>query len=492
LSDAVTVLASIFFDFNLPNAATWFYFSLLLAIALFFKFTRLLSVRNLDVLTLFLLVPGLLLLQEAHILTAAGAARVATAPFHALSTPIAGVASAGLLIAPEAGAGPAPARLLWFGYLWLLCGSGYLLLRCLADLALVRRPALSPNLNFSGMAWLCAALFVCLVAVAVRNRNAAFESVGKRSVPLDQTQRQAEHLLNPAASRSSDAESTEPRLKPAASNAAFWVERSLAMACHLAIAVGLVIIGWRHFQDVTAGMAAATFYLLLPYTAIHVGQVHHVWPTALLVWAIAAYRFPTLSGLLLGLAAGSVYFPALLFPAWLSFYWLRGAGRFALAFLLTAGACLGVIGFVLWMDNQLGRSVQAVLSLPDWQPWKELHFDIEGFWMGVPWAYRLPVFFAYIIFVATTFLWPSPKTLAHLMALSGAVLIGIQFWFADRGGVYVLWYLPILLLLVFRPNLSDRYAVPIQPGTDWVKRLQRFASRLSSRLLNFPEPAARV
>src|SRR5215467_11947084 len=62
----MAVLGSIFFEFNLPNATTWFYFSLLLGVALFFKFSRLLSVRNWDVLTLFLLVPGLLLLQEAR------------------------------------------------------------------------------------------------------------------------------------------------------------------------------------------------------------------------------------------------------------------------------------------------------------------------------------------------------------------------------------------------------------------------------------------
>src|SRR6516164_3444132 len=62
----MSTFASIFFEFNLPNPTTWFYFSLLLAIALFFKFTRLLSVRNWDVLTLFLLVPGLLLLQDRN------------------------------------------------------------------------------------------------------------------------------------------------------------------------------------------------------------------------------------------------------------------------------------------------------------------------------------------------------------------------------------------------------------------------------------------
>ena len=57
---------SIFLDITLPNAPTWFYFSALLAVALFFKFTRLLSMRNLDVVMMFLLVPGLLLLIEAH------------------------------------------------------------------------------------------------------------------------------------------------------------------------------------------------------------------------------------------------------------------------------------------------------------------------------------------------------------------------------------------------------------------------------------------
>ena len=62
----------------------------------------------------------------------------------------------------------------------------------------------------------------------------------------------------------------------------------------------LVLIGAIHFGNVTSGMAAGTFYLLLPYTAYHVGQAHHVLPAALLIWAIYAYRRPWLVGLLLG------------------------------------------------------------------------------------------------------------------------------------------------------------------------------------------------
>src|SRR5437016_7058752 len=105
---------SIFFEFHLPNATTWFYISLLLAVALFFKFSRFLSVRNWDVVALFLLVPGLLLLREPGCET--------------------------------------------LGYIWLFAGSAYFLGRCLLDLTLVQRPALAPNLNFGGLAWLAGAL----------------------------------------------------------------------------------------------------------------------------------------------------------------------------------------------------------------------------------------------------------------------------------------------------------------------------------------------
>src|SRR5450631_4037125 len=59
-------IGSTFLDFNLPNATTWFFFSFLLAMALFFKFSRLLSVRNLDVVMIFLLVPGLLVVQAVR------------------------------------------------------------------------------------------------------------------------------------------------------------------------------------------------------------------------------------------------------------------------------------------------------------------------------------------------------------------------------------------------------------------------------------------
>jgi hypothetical protein len=474
----MTPVPSVFFDFSLPNATTWFYFSFLLAVALFFKFSRFLSVRNWDVVTVFLLVPGLLLLQESRTRSAVRAARLVGQAAQAVpGTGVAGVRAATAVAVPD----PGPDRLLRYGYLWLLIGSGYFLVRCLADLALERRPALSPNLTLGGLAWLSGAFFICLLAVGFRHApERPASSVGKPGALLDLSQEPAVDLVKKEApaGTASDADTR------------FWVRRSLSMLCHLAVAVGLIAVGRRHFQDATAGMAAATFYLMLPYTGLHVGQLHHVWPVALIVWAVAFYRQPTVAGVLLGLAAGTAYFPALVFPVWFSLYWRRGAGRFAVFFALTAVLCLAVTAVMLWAQGELESTVRSALALSDWQPWKVP--TTESFWLGIHWAYRIPAFIAYLAFLVTTAFWPAPKTLAHVIALSAALLVGMQFWYADQGGVYVLWYLPLLLLMMFRPNLSDRRPPPIPAETDWVVRARRALGRFTAWLLKIPQPASRV
>src|SRR5262249_34990037 len=227
-------------------------------------------------------------------------------------------------------------------------GSAYFLGRCLVDLTLVQRPALAPNLNLGGLAWMAGALFISLVAVAVNRRpdDRAADRPGKDPVLTLAAEKQATSLVE------QQAQANNVRTF----DTALWVCRSLAVLCHLAIFAGLVVVGRRHFQDLHGGMAAATFYLLLPYTALHVEQWHHVWPMALVVWAVVFYRRPASAGLLLGLAAGTVYFPLLILPVWWSFYLGRGAGRFVGAFVLAFGLCLAATGLILWYDNELAVS----------------------------------------------------------------------------------------------------------------------------------------
>ncbi|MCE9531641.1 MAG: hypothetical protein K8T89_11045 [Planctomycetes bacterium] len=451
------MLASIFLDFNLPNAATWFYLSLMLAIAVFLRFNRLLALRNWDLFTLFMITPGFLLLQEAHALLYTADRNNFEASVKTQLT--------------DRGK-----MLLLFGYAWLIAGSGYWFARCLLDLALEKRPALTPNLNLSGLAWMASTLFICMVVVAVRRiPDVPIEQIGKGPIALIRVQEGATAVVN--------YQSGIPTFDVA--DTRFWIERSVAMGLHLAVLVGLVLIGSIHFQDTTAGMGMACLYLLMPCTAFHVSQVHHVWPAVFLVWAVFAYRRPIIAGMLLGLAAGSIFFPLLLFPLWFGFYRGRGSARFTTGFLLATAVSLSATGVVLWSHGEISRHLGIALSLADWQAWKQPL--TESIWTGAHWAYRMPIFILYMAFVILTIFWPTPRNLAQVIAQTAAVVIGVQFWYADQGGVYVLWYLPLILMMIFRPNLSDRRPLLIDPETDWLSRCSRAVRSRLRRFVSKPE-----
>jgi hypothetical protein len=468
---------SIFLDFHLPNATTWFYFSFLLAIALFFKFSRLLSVRNLDVVMIFLLVPGLLVVQACR--PQPGRAEQEAAQIAAIvgrgACPESAVAMATPLAQFTQQYGPAleRQRWLWLGYGWLLLGSVYFFCRCVFDLILVQRPALAPNLQTGGLAWLAGALLICMLAVAYR---------------------QAERQLKPAPESNGTSAAASVPLPPEQTFAVAilwrhwpaWAVTVLAFVCHTVVLVNLAIIGWRHFQDLAGGMGAVTFYLLLPYMGASVGQIHHVLPMALFLGAVVAYRWPMAAGGILGLATAATYFPLFVLPIWLSFYRERGAGRFVMAYLLTLSLGSLTIGLALAQQGQFEDSIQMALRSAAWQPW--LPPSAEGFWTASIWAYRIPVFLVFLAFVVMTMFWPYPKNLAHVIALSAAVFVGTQWWCGDQGGMYVLWYMPLMLLLVFRPNLQDRAPPPIVVESDWLYRGLRGMARGVRRLLRRSEP----
>jgi len=439
---------SIFLDFHLPNAATWFYFSFMLTIALFFQFARPFCLRNLDLLTLFLLAPGFLLLQESRAIPPAPS----TASDEEKQRVLELIGRAQLI-----------------AYSWLLVGTLYWFVRTLIDLTLIRRPSLSPNLTTAGLACLGLALFVAQGSVAVRRTSDQPDpgSAGRLPRPIEQVQDQATAVVQHAQNEAGATYSPE--------DVRFWVERSLAMCCHAAVLIGLLMIGVRHFQDRTAGVGMATLYLLVPYTAYNIGQLHHVWPTAFLIWAFYFYRRPITAGWLLGLAAGSSLFPVLLLPLWVGFYSRRGAGRFAVSFLGAASISVGITSLILWWGGQEGFGLSSTINLQDWLPWKsQLN---ESVWQGAHWAYRVPIFVLFVGFLCVVAVWPNPKNLSHLIALSAAVLMGVQFWYGDRGGLYVLWYMPVLLMMVFRPNLVLAEAPAIVPGGGFLSRLASAAWR---------------
>jgi len=83
----------------------------------------------------------------------------------------------------------------------------------------------------------------------------------------------------------------------------------------------------------------------------------------------------------------------------------------------------------------------------------------DGFWTYHGQALRIPVMAAFAVLCGSLALWPAQKNLGTLLSCSAAVMLAEQFWQHHQGGLYMAWYLPLLVLTIFRPNLDDRVAV---------------------------------
>ena len=441
-------MREILFGYKL-DPITWAYISALMMIGIYFKFRRFWSVRNLDLIGLICFSPGLLLV------------------YHGLSLPMqhpgdSAVAARG-------------AELVQAGYIWLFAVSGCFLIRLLLDPVMVRRPLLEPNLSASGLTFTGISLLVFLMANVITSPKERLEY----ELAAHATSQATQSAKSPGcdwfhqfAGYANDAMvSAEPDAsQPAAHREALILSvttRAAAILAHLAIVAGMVWIGYRHFDNIHTGAAAATLYLLTFYTSQLTSQVDHVAPAALLVWGVAAYRRPLFSGALLGLAAGLIYYPLFLLPLWCSFYWRRGVVRFLGGFLLVL--LLLAASFALkWHD--FGTFLSRVELMVGWR--NPIDVDVSaGFWSYYQqsYPYRIPVLALFVTICAGMAIWPAQKNLGTLLSCSAAVMLATQFWQVQQGGLCMAWYLPLLILTIFRPNLEDRVSMSaVRPG--WGRR----------------------
>ncbi|MGL5094068.1 MAG: hypothetical protein ACRDD1_00665, partial [Planctomycetia bacterium] len=360
------------FEFQRLNGTTWFYMSLLLSLVVYFSFTRIFSLRNWDLVTVLLLAPGLLathridrqirgldeeqrgrstVIAVADLQPAPPAEEKSTEKEAAKNEPRRIDPAVVAAEPPAAGFGK-PREILQVGYFWLFAVSAYFIVRCVADLFLVRRPRIEPNLNAGGLVLLGVALFGFLVyEVMVKEPDPAGRESARAAARLmngpalertppaagDRTPGAALSAVPLVAVQVLVAEQLTPAGRPPQYEIEIGVARSIAILCHLAIVAALFLIGWRHFGSATTGVGLATLYLLLPATALHVEKIDHLLPAAFLTWAVYWYRRPVLVGVAFGLA-GVFFFPLVLVPLWAGFYWNRGAKRFLLSFALVTGA----------------------------------------------------------------------------------------------------------------------------------------------------------
>lgn len=382
-----------------------------------------------------------------------------------------------------------------FGYLWLLGVSLLLMIRLLCDPTMVRRPLLEPNLSNGGLLFIgCALLFFLMANVltsdvstddlsGLQGANNLTHQLDSSSGPnrIEDYRRfgPGYYLLNTLPSIPTlpfnQLSSGDPRIAfaPAA--------RTMAIISHLSVVIALVIVGLWHFDNIKLGIGAAALYLMLPYTAQMTGHVDHVLPSALMLWAIVFYRRPALAGIFIGLSVGVVYYPIFLLPLWISFYWQRGVVRFL----------LGLIGAIVVTAISLAFVSEDMISF--WSKIRQMfglflpNMDagqLRGVWersFGWDPIFRLPCIAASICLSASFAFWPAQKNLGTLLSCSAAMMLAVQFWHGYGGGTYIAWFMPLMLLTIFRPNLEDRIALTVL-GEGWLsKRRTRPPSPLVGR-----------
>ncbi len=467
-------MSEILFQYHKVNPTTWVYLSSLLIIGLFFKFSRLLSVRNLDLIGLILLAPGLLMIEYG---VAQGGVsqsiidRASAAPASVDQTTL-DRATANL----ERAGGIEQA-----GYVWLFVMGFLFIIRLLLDPLMVRRPLLEPNLSVGGMTFIGTSLLVFLMANVINSKLTADDLAGaKKAQQVTQLQSSSPedtslakhgpgypllHLLPVISTQIlfENADKQSPQERDARRSVVqMATARTMAILGHMAVVIGMVVIGFRHFDNTKTGIAAATLYLMLPYTAQMTGRVDHVLPAALLIWAIEAYRRPLVAGALMGLAISVNYYPVFLLPLWLSFYWHRGLLRFSGGVVAMIAVMVASLAFT---SHDLQSFLEQLRQMVNWR-WPG-SAAADGFWsFDQISSYRIPVFVAFLVLSISFAFWPAQKNLGTLMSCSAAVMLGTQFWQAQGGGLHMAWYLPLTLLTIFRPNLEDRVALSVL-GEGW-------------------------
>lgn len=518
------------FGYERIHETSWAWLSSLLMLALFFKFNRFWSFRNLDLVLLILLAPGILLVNYREI--PKRSSTVPAAPLVEPGTSMADALNGWTGNAPATFVNAAPARD-WpassfqenagatpgadtpgageapsppavddseapvavsdlsridlvhrAGFIWLFSVGLLLLLRMLLDPLLVRRPLLEPNISLGGLVFLGCSLLTFIAADIITARPEAGSLSGaigamklvQREAAGEEAKRELLvhgpgyallHVIPAlptftAGRNAGEPGSSQPR---PVDDLAFRLEvvaKTLAITAQIALVFGLVAMGYFHFSSFRAGIGMAVIWLMLPYTIMYSGNTYHMLPAALMVWAAVLYRQPLVAGLMLGLATGVSYYPLFLLPLWLSFYWESRVGRFVAGFVTALAVCIGGLAFTSESVQHFFEQLQAMFGF--WLPRLDRGL-LQGIWVlgWDPW-FRLPALVAFVVLSVSFIFWPARKDLGTLIAYTSCLMVAVQFWHGYEGGTFIAWYLPLLLAMVFRPNLSERLAATQIPS----------------------------
>ena len=501
------------FLFVTVESPTWLLYVSLLVIAVFFRFSRLISVRNLDLILVLLLSTALVVAaaskptkvaasSTANLQPIVETSEVPEKPASTLNETtendsaaagtsenelIADKSSAALdtrskVVAPPAADDNGVYR--WTS-IAVLSLSILLIIRLTFDESLTRRPRLEQNLNQAGLTFLFLPAFSILMTgvfikeIPSKNVAAVVSGVAllegqESAVSTDgqsKTPAATETMLAAAAAKVAElsgGNSLQTRSNTDKTPTEAFIARILVVIAHTTVVLGLLYIGRKHFCSMQLGIAMSCLYLLLPCTAYNVHELSHVVPGACLTWAFASYRKPAVAGVLLGLACGTLFFAIFLLPVWAVFYGRKGGLRFCVS--LAAVAAVVLATFALTSENT-DSFVNKLVVTANWTVFRL--FDAASPMPETTIGHmflRITLAASFFVMLVAMTVIPRKRNLENLLSNSTALIVAAQLWYPEDVGSYVLWYLPLLLLVVFRPRL-DRFVPPEANNSSTTSRL---------------------
>ncbi len=235
--------------------------------------------------------------------------------------------------------------------------------------------------------------------------------------------------------------------------------RAAALSFDLLCVLGLIVLGLRlSGRRLAATLAFA--WLAYPYTAFVLqSNSNDSLLAALLIWSLALFAQPLARGALLALAAATKFAPLALAPLYL-------AGRSGLAgirrpdrerlrpALLYGGAFLATAllmlahpaidpGLAVFWERTAGSQAGRESPFSIWG-----QADLE--------ALHTAVKLAAVALALAVALVPRERTPAQIGALGAAVMISVQLTAEHWFYLYIVWFLPLLLLAIaFRPERAQ-------------------------------------
>ncbi|MFY9254567.1 MAG: hypothetical protein WAO83_14030 [Fuerstiella sp.] len=516
------------FLFVTVESPTWLLYVSLLVIAVFFRFSRLMSVRNLDLTLLLLLSTALVMAAASKPIAAKATSTVEqisgaatkelpgttqqSADAEATADALDGTASTAAVtsvaespvepqtptsvgdvaaVIPVSADSESPTAensesnlepsvaanspVYRWSSIAVLSLSIIVIIRLTFDESLTRRPRLEQNLNQAGLTFLFLPAFSILMTgvfikeIPSRNVAAVVSGVALlegqestvNSAGNETTPAATETLLAAGAAKVAELSGRGQSLQTGSDSdktpTEAFIARILVVLAHSTVVLGLLYIGRKHFCSMQLGIAMSCLYLLLPCTAYNVHELSHVVPGACLTWAFASYRKPAVAGILLGLACGTLFFAIFLLPVWAVFYGRKGGVRFCVS--LAAVAAVVLVTFALTSENT-DSFVNKLVMAANWTVYRlfDAAAPMQDTTIGHTFL-RITLAAAFFVMLVAMTVIPRKRNLENLLSNSTALIVAAQLWYPEDVGSYVLWYLPLLLLVVFRPRL-DRFVPP--------------------------------